>query len=576
MFTEKWKTSERKYGVIVERDVKVKLSDGIELNADVFRPDGTERFPAILGVHAYDQAPQSAFLKAQALSVAIGRAGGQEKGNAWIEAGDPYFYARRGYTHVIANVRGSGKSGGTYQFFGPQEQRDTCELIGWIARQPWCSGAVGMFGVSYFAMSQLYVASYKPPALKCLFAPWSANDLYRDGACHGGILNHTFWRMWARTSLHRGRPESDYRRRWGREKLQEAIALALQDEDLAGTPELAEILRAPEAFVNPLLLDFLLNPLDGPFWEERRAKHDEITVPTYLGADWGMYGLHLGGAFRSWEALKVPKKLLIGPPAYLDRPLYQLQYESLRWFDHWLKGADTGILEEPAVRLFLLGANTWKEAEAWPIPGTKWTPFYLHEDGLLLEREPWPNEKFSAFEDSPWERGHVDYATPKMVEETEVVGPAVANLYASTTDSEVLWHVSLRHVDPDGTERVLTRGWLRGSHREVDPKRSRPWAPVHPHTRAEPLTPGKVYEFSIAVLPTAVLLRKGARLTLRIGCADDQPTNPLEMIASGHIRRQSASRITVYHDADRPSHLLLPITRGNVLGTFISGAEPFL
>jgi len=289
-----------------------------------------------------------------------------------------------------------------------------------------------------------------------------------------------------------------------------------------------------------------------------------------------MYGLHLGGAFRSWEALKAPKKLHIGPPAYLDRPLYQLQYESLRWFDRWLKAVDTGILEEPPIRLFVLGANTWKEADAWPLPGTKWTPFYLHEDGLLWEREPWPNEKFSAFEDSPWERGHVDYSTPKMVEETDVIGPIVANLYASTTDPEVLWHVSLRHVDPDGKERVLTRGWLRGSHREVDAKRSRPWAPFHPHTRSEPLTPGKIYAFSIPVLPTAVTLRKGARLALRIGCSDDQPTNPLEMIAAGHIRRQSASRITVYHDADRPSHVLLPITRGNVLGTFISGAEPYL
>ncbi|MFS7014315.1 CocE/NonD family hydrolase C-terminal non-catalytic domain-containing protein, partial [Escherichia coli] len=80
----------------------------------------------------------------------------------------------------------------------------------------------------------------------------------------------------------------------------------------------------------------------------------------------------------------------------------------------------------------------------------------------------------------------------------------------------MLWQVSLRHVDPEGKERVLTRGWLRGSHREVDAKRSKPWLPVHPHTRAEPLTPGKVYEFSIAVLPTAVVLRKGARLALRL------------------------------------------------------------
>ena len=576
MFSETWKTSERKYHVIVERDVKVRLSDAVELNADIFRPDSNERFPALLGLHAYDQTPQSAPIKAQALSVAIGRAFGQEKGNAWLEAGDPYFYARRGYVHVIANVRGTGKSGGKYHFFGPQEIQDGCELIGWIARQPWCSGNVGMFGVSYFAISQLFVAAQNPPALKCLFAPWAATDMYRDGAYHGGVLNHTFWRMWARTSLHRTRPESDSRQRWGNEKFQEALARALQDEDLAGTLELAEILRSPDTFTNPLLVDMLLNPLDSPYWEDRRVKHEQIKIPAYVGADWAMYGLHLGGAIRSWETLKVPKKLIIGPPAYLDRPLYQLQYESLRWFDHWLKGMDTGILEEPPIRLFVLGANTWKEGDRWPLPGTKWTPFYLHEDGLLWEREPWPNEKFSAFEDSPWERGRVDFYTPKIVEETEVIGPIVLNLYASTTDPDVFWFASLRHVDPEGNERILTRGWLRGSHREVDAKQSRPWAPFHPHTRSEPLTPGRIYEFNIPVLPTGVLLKKGSKLGLRISCSDDQPTNPLEMIASGHVRRQSASRVTVYHDAEHPSHLLLPITRGNILGTFISGGEPYL
>ena len=157
-----------------------------------------------------------------------------------------------------------------------------------------------------------------------------------------------------------------------------------------------------------------------------------------------------------------------------------------------------------------------------------------------------------------------------------MIGPAVLNLYASTSDSEVLWFVSLREVDREGKERVLTRGWLRGSHREVCPKRSTPWRPYHPHTKSEPLTPGQIYEFKIEILPTANLFKAGSRIKLKIACCDDQPAHSLEAIAGGHLRRQSPSRVTVFHDENHPSHLVLPITAGNVIGTYLSGGKPYL
>jgi uncharacterized protein len=157
-----------------------------------------------------------------------------------------------------------------------------------------------------------------------------------------------------------------------------------------------------------------------------------------------------------------------------------------------------------------------------------------------------------------------------------VIGPAVLRLYASTTDDEVLWFVSLREVDAAGRERILTRGWLRGSHRAVDAARSLPWLPYHAHDRAEALTPEAIYEFDIAIVPTANLFQGGSRFKLRISCTDDEPAHSLEAIASGHIRRQAPARITVYHNDRYPSCLLLPITRGNVLGTFISGGAPYL
>jgi predicted acyl esterase len=569
MFGKTWRISESKYKPIVKRDVKIKMSDGTEINADIFRPDSDEKFPAIFGFHPYDQVAQTAPMITNSFSTNFFRHPGQEKGNAYIEAGDPDAYVRRGYVYVIANVRGTGKSGGKYPFMAPPEAQDGCDTVEWIARQPWCNGNVGMFGVSYFAWVQLFIAALNPPHLKCFFAPWAATDFYRDFIYRGGILGHGFCRMWALGSLDHCRVEKSAQK-------MEEIHRVLQDEDIAAVPELVQILRNPEVGNNPLVVDILTHPEDGPYWEERKVKYEGIKVPGYIGACWGMYGLHLPGAFRSWESLIVPKKMIIGPPLYLDRPLYQLQYESLRWFDYWLKGIDTGIMKEAPIRLFIMGSNDWKEANEWPLPETKWTPFYLHENGILYERVCHPDEGFDSFDDSPWGRGTLEYCSPRLVENTEVIGPIVLNLYASTTDREAFWFISLREVDPQGNERVLTRGWLRGTHRKVDPKRSKPWEPFHPHTKSEPLTPGKIYEFNIPIVPTGNLFKAGSIIKLKISCSDDQPKNPLEMIAGGNLLRQSPSRIKVYHDADHPSCLLLPVTRGNVLETFLSGGKPYL
>jgi predicted acyl esterase len=134
----------------------------------------------------------------------------------------------------------------------------------------------------------------------------------------------------------------------------------------------------------------------------------------------------------------------------------------------------------------------------------------------------------------------------------------------------VFWFVNLREVDAAGKERVLTRGWLRGSHREVDTARSQPWEPFFPHTRPEPLTPGTAYEFTIPIMPTANLFRGGSRIKLQIACTDEEPDRSVEPRPGGHLRRQGPSRVTVYHNDQYPSHLLVPITRGNIIGTYIS------
>ena len=572
MFGKSWATSERKYNIIVENDVKIKTRDGTSLNADIFRPksDG-DKFPAILGIHPYlpDQSPP---IRPKANSTTAGNwATTVEKPNSPMEAGDPEFYARRGYVHVICNLRGTDLSEGSYEFVGKKELDDVYDVVEWIATRPWCDGKVGMFGVSYFAWIQQFAATTNPPHLKCLFGPYAATDFYRDVVYHGGILS--LWALNWRRLLFKVRMRSITREEIGEDRFKQAISQALQNDELSFSSKVEAALKNPLEGDNSLATDLVLHPLDDKFWLERRVNYENIKIPAYLGGDWAIYGLHLPGAFRAWESISTPKKMTIGPPVNLDRPVYQYQYESLRWFDYWLKGIDTRIMDEPAIKLYVMGKGEWKETTEWPLPETKWTPFYLHDGSLLSEHEFWPNEAFDSYEDSPWGRGFVEYYTPPLVEKTEVIGPLVLNLFGSTTDDEILWFVSLRDVAPDMKETILTRGWLRGSHREVDQSKSKPWYPYHPHNRSVPLKPNEIYEFNISLVPTANLFKEGHRIALKISSSDDPPKNTFEGIASEHLRRQKPSRIAVHHDFDHPSNLLIPVTSGNVIGTFMSGGS---
>jgi len=492
-----------------------------------------------------------------------------------MEAGDYKFFVSRGYIHVIMNVRGSGASEGFYDFWGAQETRDIYDAVEWLAGQTWCDGNVGMFGPSYFAISQKRVAALNPPSLKCIFALYGLTDLYRDFDYHGGILRYNFRTRWI-PKLSNIRFINRARERLGATEYQNRLDAALADPEIAAVPELVEALMNPEKGRNALIIENVLFPLDEAYWEEWRAVgKGKLEIPAYLGSCWGIYGLHLPGDMRSWEEWQGPKKFSVGPPIYLDRPVYQYQYESLRWFDYWLKGRDTEILNDPKVQVFLDGSGgEWIEAQDWPLPQTRWTPFYLHENGLLSEHEFWDNESPTIYTDSPYERGSAVFVTPPIVECTDVCGPMVLNLYGATTATEVLWFVELLEIDPDGEERLLTRGWLRGSQREIDPQRSKPWQPYHTHVRRKLLVPNEIYEFNIEIRPYGLRLNPSYRLGIRISGHDGgPPSHHLHAIGAGHVAGSSSARVTIYHDFENPSHLLLPIIRGNRIGTFISGGK---
>jgi predicted acyl esterase len=568
------KLSKREYDIVVERNVTIPVSDGITIDSDVFRPRSNDKFPALISISPYSKELQTTRIWPRGMSTGMVHG----CGNGVIEAGAIDFFVRRGYVRIIASTRGTGKSGGAYRYIDKREIQDNYDIIEWAARQPWCNGNVGMLGTSYFARAQQPTAALQPPHLKAICPFFAGTDVYRMSWYHGGIIPNKFLnKLFSSGSFNLHTAANISREEMTEEEYQIAIARALADKDLSSDPDIVTSLKNPELTENVTKVDVLLHPTYGQYWKDRSmspSQFDKVKIPTYLGCSWDMHSLHLPGAFQSWSNLKVPKKMVIGPPVYLDRPVYQYQWEILRWYDKWLKGIETGILDEPPVKLFITGTDEWKMTDDWPIPGTRWIPFALHTGGILCEIEPWLDAAASSYWDAPGKRGCLKYYSPALVENTEVVGPMALNLFASSRGNDIYFFVSLWDVDPQGNETLLTRGYLKGSHRELDLEQSKPWQPVHTHTNPQPLIPGEIYEFAIEISPTGHLFKAGHKIGLKIsGTIDEPPKTGGESLHEPHLTSQQFNIVTIYHDAEHPSHLLLPITRGNIVGTFLSGGD---
>jgi predicted acyl esterase len=563
MFATGWATSQREFRAVRDRNVRIPVSAGFDLVCDVVRPDSPGKFPVILSLAPYPIDDQMAPLTPSAMRY----------DTAHMEAGDPFFYARRGYVHVIGNLRGTGQSGGLFDHMGPDTIRDVYDAIDWAARQHWSDGNVGMFGMSYFGMIQPLVAMLRPSALKALFCPFAVTDQYRDTYYKGGIFGYAFLKGWS-IALRKARIRATFVEKIGEDRFRALVDDAKHDPELAIVPDIMAVLNDIDDPVHRFLAEIVVNKTLGDHYAPRNVDYDVgLDVPAYFGACWGIYGLHLPGAFRSFENWRGPRRTTIGPPAYLDRPIVQYQWESLRWFDHWLKGVDTGMLDEDPVQLFVVRKNEWKSAKEWPLPETRWTPFYLHRNGLMFERDVWAGETPSSYIDSRYERGGVAFTTPPFCETTEICGPIVLNLYGSTTGTEILWFVSLLEIDLAGEEHLLTRGWQRGSLRKLDPALSKPWQPVQANREREPLDAGEIYLFSIEVRPYAIEMRPGTKFRLRIRSTDQGDAVPdiLHNHAVGLLAAADTTVVSIHHDEDHASHLLLPITKGNRIGMFVSG-----
>lgn len=571
--------------MIQERDVMVPMRDGVKLAVDIYRPDAPGKFPVI-----YANAMHNKDLQRPEIAEALNPQPAYS--SLWygvIEGGDTKRFVSHGYAHVIAQLRGVSKSEGNMMGEGEWDHYD---LIEWIAEQDWCDGNVGMVGISAYAGEQWRAAAQNPPALKAIF-PYDACGAYGGmlgfrESHPGGVIHTMPYHIGLFSTVHenRGIPPALP------PKLEQLWEKALKNPDYMMYTHLWNILTQ-KGQRDAMMFYPLIFPYDT---EENTTQAEEmfkkIKVPFYTGA--GAYAytykVHWQGAQHWFQNVDAPKKLIFTGPAHLERPYHEYHGEILRWYDHWLKGIDTGIMDEPPVKTWVMGANKWRYGDDWPLPETKWTKYYLHSwermkpEPHLPAWQTYANTQPDAFVQMPptqtMKIERLRYMTDPLPEDTLVIGPISLTLYASIDQEDTNWIVILKDVGPDVSvrtaregerlvpdnlpERELTRGWLKASHRALDPKRSKPWAPWHPLTMEtqKPLVPGEVNEYQIEILSTANLFERGHRICLDITSLDlatgvAGETN-VEYIAN-HVCSSKTVLHKIYHNAEYPSHLLLPI-----------------
>ncbi|HEX4553296.1 MAG TPA: CocE/NonD family hydrolase, partial [Xanthobacteraceae bacterium] len=505
------------YELLVDRDVDVPMRDGARLKADVIRPDDGGKFPAILNLGPYQK--DKVWVPPDTL---------EEKPNALMnwETVNPEWWVPKGYACVRVDGRGSGKSPGQCEPWSLQEAIDFYDAIEWAAAQPWCNGKVGLNGISYFAINQWFVANLQPPSLKAII-PWEGfADLYRDALFHGGILN-VFMTNWFTAHL-----------------MHHMLGRASRQQ--------------PDGWQVNTMHFWLRHNLDSGAFRGAQAQWDRITVPLFTVGNWTGMALHLRGNTEAFmRAASKHKKLRIHTGSHVH-PFYteEGRRDQLRFLDYWLKGIENGVMDEPPVRLAIRKGRDeieWRDESEWPLARTRWTKFHLDlspppadkpNTGALVKANPtttgsrtYPASSLGTMGSTSAASSQVmgggikpgmgvSLETPPLPEDVEVTGPLCATLWVASSTEDMDIFLTLRNIDPDGNEVMETgqqgtpvpvaKGWLRASHRELDPALSLPYRPYHAHQRRLYLKPGEIVETQVEIWPTSMVFRKGHRIRLDI------------------------------------------------------------
>jgi uncharacterized protein len=484
-----------KADVVIEKNVPVIMSDGVILRLNVFRPRDVVA-PVVMSVTPYgkDNAPDRIGMLAMRLSgVRFGPLNCSPM--TGFESPDPLFWVGHGYAVVQADARGMHASGGTAGFLTDRDALDYAELIGWAADQSWSAGRVALSGVSYLCMSQWRVAALRPRGLAAIVAWEGASDLLREFAYHGGIPEAGFLRVWWKNRMLRGSHGGS----------------SMGEDFLDGSRR---------------------HPLDDDYWAAKRPDTGAIEVPALVCASWSDQGLHTRGTLLAYEQLAGEKWLYVHGrrkwETYYSAPALQLQ---LRFLDHFVKGASAAWGDEPAVRYEVRQVRdryTVRTATHWPIPEAVVHTLYLDAASMSLTAQP--NSVDGAVSYSATPRRGADRVgfTHRFAEDTEITGSMALTAWMSTdqgTDIDVF--VVVRKRDAAGQpvpfygyngypKDGVAKGWLRASHRELDPSRGRPERPFQTHRRVQPLDPEQPTELTVEIWPSSTYFEAGSELIVEI------------------------------------------------------------
>lgn len=511
--------SEIRCGMRIDWDVPITMEDGIVLRADVYRPTGEGRFPVIITYGPYgkwltfqDGYPDQ--WRIMAGDHPDVTAGSSNKYQNW-EVVDPEKWVPDGYVCIRVDSRGCGRSPGYLDIWSAREAKDFYQCIEWAAIQPWSTGKIGLNGISYYAMNQWQVAAMQPPHLTAMCAWEGAADFYRDLAWHGGILC-TFAANWydmqVKTVQH-GVGSRGHRS-------------AMVDGWVAGP----ETLTQEELGANRCDFgeEIYANPLDtSEYWRSRMPDWSKVTVPFLSSANWGGQGLHPRGNFEAFVRAASPEKWLEvhgiehWTEFYTD---YGIDLQK-RFFGHFLKGEETGWRKQPRVQLQVRHIDRFvqRTESEWPLAQTQWTRFYLDSGNCGLSPDPVTKEGSLTYDGLG---DGVTFLTPPLEKAIEMTGPSATKLFVSSETEDADLFLVLRIFTPDMKEVVFQgaldphtpvgQGWLRASHRKLDPNLTTPYRPYHTHDEKQPLKPGEVYELDVEIWPTCVVVPAGYRIALTV------------------------------------------------------------
>ncbi len=570
--------SELRDGMRIDWDVPIKMEDGLVLRADVFRPE-EGRHPVILsyGPYAKGLAFQEGYPSAWQRMVAEHpdvAYGSTNKYQSW-EVVDPEKWVPDGYACVRVDSRGAGRSPGYIDPFSPRETKDFYLCIEWAGVQPWASGKVGLNGISYYGINQWHVASLAPPHLAAMCIWEGAADWYRDMTHHGGIVS-TFWANWYDMqvkTVQYGLGERGPRSRVTGE-------LACGDETLADR----ELQRNRCDFGD----DILAHPLDDDYHKSRSPVWDKISVPFLSAANWGGQGLHPRGNFEGFVRAASKDKWLEAHGIEHWTHFYTDYGRTLqkRFFDYHLKDMKNGWERQPRVQLQVRHVDRFVERHEneWPIARTRWTKFHLDPAGHALGREPpkaAASVTYAALGDG------ATFISAPLEHETEITGPLAARLFVSSSTTDADLFLVFRVFSPDMREVVfmgaidphtpVAQGWLRASHRKLDPKLSAEYRPYHTHDEPRPLKPGEMVQLDVEIWPTSIVVPAGHRVALSVrgkdyewqkstgarlsnfknelrGCGPFLHDDPRDRPAAVF-----GGRVTLHAGPGRESYLLVPV-----------------